>query len=70
MLTQKEIRALWWKNMTDRRRERPDLKEQQDLSGHGNRRTYDYWFCRCPKCTAANTRYTKIKRLNRLRQGK
>jgi hypothetical protein len=48
-----------------RRLARPDLKERQDESGHGIRRTYVYWYCRCPLCTRANMREIKKQRMSR-----
>ena len=45
------------------RKKRPDLKQQQDRSGHGNLSTYTYWWCRCDRCRAANTRNQKKNRL-------
>jgi len=40
------------------RRNRPDLEQRQDESGHGNRKTYGYWFCRCVPCKDANADYS------------
>lgn len=57
-------------NREAERRRRPDLKEQQDRNGHGVRSTYAYWFCRCDRCTDANTRYSKLMRLAQVRAGK
>jgi len=51
-----------------RRKARPDLKEQQDRSGHGRRHTYVYWFCRCDRCTRANSRNCKLNRLKGLKR--
>lgn len=52
-----------FRQKADERRARPDLAEIQDRSGHGNRSTYTYWFCRCKFCTRANSRYVKYTRL-------
>ena len=69
-MNKRELERLWRQNTVERRRSRPDLKEQQDLSGHGNRFTYTYWFCRCPECRAANMRYCKRNKVAKARSNK
>lgn len=45
------------KRVDEARRSRPDLADRQNESGHGVRKTYNYWFCRCDDCTEANNIY-------------
>lgn len=67
MISAKELERIWRQNTVARRRERPDLQQKQDESGHGNRRTYAYWFCRCAKCRRANMRYCKVNKIAKAR---
>lgn len=60
-MTLREQRAI----ARGKRRNRPDLQQQQDRSGHGELKTYTWWFCRCELCCRANTRFQKQSRLRK-----